>query len=275
MKRVVLVLLLFFPAFLNAQFWEVGAFAGASNYNGDLSEGIKFKETHFAYGSIIRYNINRHLSVKGNIIKGMISGTDANAKKYYHRQWSRNLSFRSTVLDIGIQPEFNILGYRTNHFTYKSSPYIFAGVSLLRFNPQALYNEKWTNLQPLGTEGQYLNVPEYEDRKYTLTQIVIPFGIGWKYSIGKNINLGFELSARKTFTDYLDDVSTNYVDDRDLLYRNGQIAVNLANRTGEVNDEKIPKTEDDPRGSPDAKDWYYFTGFTLSYSLLPQGCLGY
>ncbi len=274
MKKIVLSAFLFFPVFLYAQFWEIGAFTGASNYNGDFSEsGIKMNETHFAYGGIIRYNINRYLTLKGNIIKGMISGSDENAKKYYHRQWSRNLSFRSTVLDIGIQPEFNILGYRTNHFTYKSSPYIFAGVSLLRFNPQALYNEKWTNLQPLGTEGQYLNVPEYFDRRYKLTQIVIPFGFGWKYSMGKNINIGCEISARKTFTDYLDDVSTNYVDLKDLLYRNGLIAVKLSNRTAEVGDELIEKTEDDPRGSPDAKDWYYFAGFTFTYSLLPRGCL--
>ena len=276
MKKIILLSILLLPLCLNAQYWEVGVFTGASNYNGDFSErGIKMNETHFAYGGIMRFNMNRHLTIKGNIIKGMISGSDENAKKYYHRQWTRNLSFRSTVLDIGIQPEFNILGYRTNHFTYKSSPYIFAGVSLLRFNPQAYYNEKWTNLQPLGTEGQFLNVPEYQERRYKLTQIVIPIGLGWKYSIGRNLNLGCEFSARKTFTDYLDDVSTNYVDLRDLLYRNGQIAVKLSNRTGEVNDELIEKTMDDSRGSPDAKDWYYFAGITLTYSLLPRGCLGY
>ena len=274
MKKVLFLFCILLPITLSAQFWEVGGFVGSSNYTGDFSEStMMMKETHLAYGGVVRFNISRFLAIKGNIIKGTISGTDANAKKYYHRQWTRNLSFRSPILDISIQPELNLLGFRTNHFTYKSSPYIFVGVSFLRFNPQAYYNDKWVNLQPLGTEGQFLK--GYDDRRYKLAQVSIPMGLGWKYSLGRNLNLGFEISARKTFTDYLDDVSANYVDLKDLLYRNGQIAVNLSNRTGEVNDERISKTILDPRGDPEKKDWYYFAGFTITYSLLPVGCLGY
>lgn len=273
-RKVLLLFALVIPLVLNAQYWEVGSFLGVSNYNGEFSEDfVKLNETHFTYGGIVRVNFSRIFSLKANIYKGMISGTDQNAEKYYNRRWTRNLSFRSKVFDIGIQPEINLRGYRTGHFTYKSSPYIFAGISLLRFNPQAYYNDSWINLQPLGTEGQYL--PQYEDRKYKLTQIVIPFGFGWKYSLTDYVNLGFEASARKTFTDYLDDCSTTYVDEAALKRRNGSIAVALHNRTGEVSAEGYKYDEGDPRGSPDAKDWYYFAGFTISYSFIPRGCMKY
>jgi len=275
MKRLVIIFLLVLPLINVAQYWEFGGFLGASNYNGDFSERfIKMNQTHFSYGVLTRLNLSRHFSIRLSYTKGMISGTDADAKHYYHRRWSRNLSFRSPISDIALIPELNILGFRTNHFTYKSTPFIFAGVCLFKMNPQAEYNGKWVNLQPLGTEGQYL--VGYSDRKYTLYQIGIPFGLGWKYSPGKNLNFSFEISARKTFTDYLDDCSNSYVSYRDVLYRNGQIAAALSNRTGEVNSERIDKVPNvDMRGSPDADDWYYFAGFTFTYSLLRLGCMGF
>jgi len=275
MKKWFFFFMIVFPMMLNAQYWEIGGYLGASNYNGEFSEKpIEINQTHIAYGGIVRANLSRHIAIRGSIIKGMISGTDQNAVKYYHRRWTRNLSFRNPIVDITIAPELNILGFRTNHYTYWQSPYIFAGVTVYKMNPQALYDDKWVNLQPLGTEGQFIK--GYEDRRYNLTQFAIPFGFGWKFSIGSNINIGIEASARKTFTDYLDDCSASYVDLKGLYYRNGQIAVNLSNRTGEVNNERIDKVPDvDMRGSPESKDWYYFLGVTVSYSLLPRGCIGY
>jgi len=275
MKSLIILILLSIPIIAKSQYWEFGGNIGASNYNGDFSERyIKVSQTHAAYGLLTRINISRKFAIRLSMTKTMLSGTDSIAKYYYHRRWTRNLSFRSPILDIALVPEFYILGFRTNHFTYKSSPYIFAGVCLFKMNPQAEYNGKWVNLQPLGTEGQYL--PGYADRKYTLYQIGIPFGFGWKYSPGKNLNFAIELSARKTFTDYIDDCSNSYVSYRDILYRNGQIAAALSNRTGEVNNERIDKVPDvDMRGSPEADDWYYLIGFTVTYSLLKFGCMGF
>lgn len=277
MKRLIIFILLITPTVLSAQYWEFGGYLGGTNYNGDFSERfIKMNHTHLSYGVISRLNLSRHFSLRLSITKGMVSGADSDARYYYHRRWTRNLSFRSPLLDIAVVPEFYILGFRTNHFTYKSSPYIFAGICLFKMNPQAMYNGKWINLQPLGTEGQYLSGPDYADRRYTLYQIGIPFGFGWKYSPGRNLNIGIEISARKTFTDYLDDCSNSYASYRDILYRNGQIAASLSNRTGEVNDERIEKVPGvDMRGSPKAKDWYYFAGITITYSLLKFGCMGF
>lgn len=286
LRRLLFVAFLALSTTVNAQYWEIGPFIGASNYNGEFSESsIIFKETHGTIGGVVRLNMNRHFSLKGNLYYGKISGTDQNADKYYHRRTTRNLHFQSNIMDISIQPEWNILGYRTASYKYNHSPYLFTGISIFRFSPEAEYNGQWVALQPLGTEGQYL--PAYEDRAYKLVQYAIPMGVGWKFSLGgknrlKNqssiaryINIGIEFSARMTFTDYLDDVSNTYVDAGDLLRRNGQIAVNLMNRTGEVNEEPIIYEEGTPRGSPNANDWYYFGGITITYSFLPVGCMGF
>jgi hypothetical protein len=272
MKRVFLFIIMIIPLTLSAQYWEAGIFMGGSNYNGDLIDKgrtVVLTETHFTYGGVVRYAITRRWAAKFGLYKGMISGSDQNAKENYNRRWDRNLSFQSKIMDVHGQIEFNILSYKSGHFRYKYAPYLFLGVGLVKFNPQAYYEGKWINLQPLGTEGQ--GIARYNDRRYKLTQVVIPFGLGWKQNIKRSFNLGLELSGRKTFTDYLDDISTTYVEDADLIRAHGQIAANLSNRTGEVG-KRIEYTDTSPRGNPKNKDWYYFVGITLTYSFLPKIC---
>jgi hypothetical protein len=273
MRKSVFIILIIFPVSLMAQYWDMGFFFGGANYNGDLVDKgsvIVASETHFAYGFLTRYNLSKRFSIKGSIYKGHISGSDDNARENFSKKFTRNLSFQSPVLDLSVTTEFNILPYKSGHFKYKYAPYIFLGVGYLKFNPQANYNGKWVNLQPLGTEGQ--GIPLYNSRNYSLSQIVIPFGIGWKQSVSRNLNLGLEISFHKTFTDYLDDISTTYVDQADLVKSHGQIAADLSNRTGEVG-LPIVYTNKNPRGNPDNKDWYYFAGLTITYSILGNTCL--
>jgi hypothetical protein len=275
MRKIILIILMTLPLGLMAQYWEMGVFMGGANYNGDFVDKgsiLILKETNFTYGLLVRYNYTKRFNFKGSLYKGYISGSDDNASANYTKKFTRNLSFRSSIMDIGAKVEYNLMPYKSGHFKYKYAPFIFLGVSYLKFNPQAYYNGKWVNLQPLGTEGQ--GIPLYKDRAYSLSQIVIPFGIGWKQSLGRYINLGLEITANKTFTDYLDDCSTTYVATADLIKSHGQISANLSNRTGEVG-ERIEYTDKNIRGNPDNKDWYYFAGLTITYSILGNMCLGY
>lgn len=277
MRKILIILLFISPLGLMAQYWDMGVFLGGANYNGDLVDKgsiLVAKETKFTYGFIARYNLSNRFSFKGSLYKGKISGSDNNAVENYSKKYTRNLSFRSSIMDISATVEFNILQYKTGHFKYKYAPYIFLGVGYLKFNPQAFYEGKWINLQPLGTEGQ--GFPLYNDRIYSLSQIVIPFGVGWKQSLSRNISIGLELSARKTFTDYLDDVSTTYIEQDILTKTHGSISFELSNRTDEVGDgELIVYTNKSPRGNPDKKDWYYFAGFTITYAILGNMCFKY
>ncbi len=114
-------------------------------------------------------------------------------------------------------------------------------------------------LQPLGTEGQRL--PASNNPIYQLTQFSIPVGLGLKFAISDSWNIGFELGSRLTFTDYLDDVSTTYASDNELLETQGELALALANRS------RTPKLGGEGRGDAEDKDWYIMGGLSISFNL--------
>ena len=263
MKNILLIIaaLIVLPLASNAQKWEVGLFGGGSNYMGELSDAsIVLSETHPAVGGLVRYYVNPFLTLRFAMTYGVISGTDENATTPAKRL--RNLSFRSDIFEVAFIPEFNIIGFRDNHLF---SPYIFAGIAGYHFNPTALYKGEWIDLQPLGTEGQGTLV--YPSRKpYSLYHFSIPFGGGVKIGFNNGLNIGLELGARKTFTDYLDDVSTTYVDQNVLLFENGALAAALSNRSGELG-IPIEFADGEARGSAATQDWYLFGGLTITYTL--------
>jgi hypothetical protein len=140
-------------------------------------------------------------------------------------------------------------------------------------------SDEWVRLQPLGTEGQ--ETTEFNDRrKYALTQVSIPFGAGLKYNLWGPINVGMEMGLRKTFTDYIDDVSSTYVPNEVLRRQHGQLAADMGNKSLFVDSEKktrsveVTSNVNDlvPRGNPDNKDWYMFGGITITYTILPAKC---
>jgi hypothetical protein len=271
LRKYLLLLIFFMPLLSYSQYWEVGVFMGASNYRGDLVDGIiNLKETKPAAGAIIRYNLSPFLTLKSNFYYGKIAGDDKYSKIADHE--IRNLNFTSTLLDIGFQTEINLTGYKSGHSIYKSSPYIFFGLSVFRFNPQAEYMDTIYNLQSLCTEGQ--GTTKYNDReKYGLTQIAIPLGFGLKKTLGRFWNVGVEVGVRATFTDYLDDVSTTYVESDVLVAAYGVHSAALSNRSVDPGTgQSYNYTSQDDRGDPTTRDMYMFAGVTLTYSILPNRC---
>lgn len=249
-----ILLILTTSNFIKAQDTELGLFLGTSHYQGDLAESrITLSETKPSFGGFFRYYFNPHFNFKGGIYYGWISGSDEN----YDQRWrnKRNLSFRTHILEGTAQVEYNILPYVSNSVNNKWAPYVFTGVSLFHFNPKTDFENQTVKLQPLGTEGQ--GKPGNPD-KYSRLQLSIPFGVGIKYSIGNRWNLGLEVGVRKTFTDYLDDVSTEYADLEGL-------AADVADNS--ENSDRFDKQAfqaGDGRGNPEADDWYTFVGLTIS-----------
>ncbi|MFT6707864.1 MAG: opacity protein-like surface antigen, partial [Flavobacteriales bacterium] len=218
-----------------------------------------------AYGAFYRYNINDYVAVKLGLTQGTISGDDVNSKD--EGRESRNLSFKSGVTELAITGEFNILGYQPYNLTRPFSPYVFAGVAVYRFNPKAELDDKWYELQPLGTEGQ--NLSGSDKSAYNLTQVSIPFGIGAKYALNDTWNIGIELGSRYTFTDYLDDVSTTFVGDNVWAETGEELTGSLANRS------EVVKFGGEGRGNSKNKDWYLIGGITVSYNFLDNGLSGF
>ena len=264
---IITILLIFFVFFYfntKAQVvsnTEIGIMGGSSYYLGDINS------KHFDYmmpsgGIVIRKNIDRRIVVKSELLLGNIRADDARNRNDTMKL-NRNLHFRSPIYELSGQVEFNFLPYETGNSLYPFTPFIFAGVSLFRFNPKAEANNgEWVALQPLGTEGQ--GTTSFQDRRrYALTQFSIPMGGGFKIAVNKTFNIILEYGIRKTFTDYLDDVSTSYI---------GGNLIDMSPLGIEMSDKSLngPQAKDFQRGDSKDKDWYTFTGITLSFKILSE-----
>ncbi|MFZ1703598.1 MAG: DUF6089 family protein [Saprospiraceae bacterium] len=246
------------------QFFEVGFNLAGTTYQGDISPlryRFSVQGASFAYGLNLGYHISPYYSVKVSYNKGSIDAAD----KYSVDAWrkERNLNFRTDIHEWSLVTDIFFLEYSKFFRKYNLKPFLRVGVAVFSFNPQGEYKGKWYDLQPLATEGQGLKGSDKEP--YKLTQLSIPFGFGLCYDINQYIRVGLDISPRITFTDYLDDVSTDYPDFDQLGRSRGQMAVNLSYKgnllPGGYAPEDIPTVG---RGNPKDNDWYIFTSFSLA-----------
>ncbi|MCB0534542.1 MAG: outer membrane beta-barrel protein [Lewinellaceae bacterium] len=243
--------------------WELGGWVGASNYFGDLNTNYRLNRVHLAGGIHTRYNFNERLAFRLGGSYGKISATDADSKNIYEQR--RNLSFRSHLVDVSMLLEFNFLPYMHGHRDYFFTPYVFAGPAIFFYNPQAELDGTWYSLPEQGTEGQF------RGEEYSTTQGALAYGLGFKMDFSYRWSLGVELSARKVFTDYLDDVSGVYADWRDIQSLRGDIAAALSDRSAE------PKIGEPgrQRGNGKSNDIYMFLGVSLQYYFGEIRCPSY
>ncbi|MDR0368082.1 MAG: DUF6089 family protein, partial [Bacteroidales bacterium] len=153
MKRSFIILMFLFTGtyMAKSQSYELGICGGVSFYMGDLNPKSVFKGSRPAGGILFRYNINPRLAFKATALFGSLEASDAETGDLV-----RNLSFRSPISEISAQVELNFLRLYNEKGLNPFSPYLFVGISVFSFNPQAKYNDTWYDLQALGTEGQEL-----------------------------------------------------------------------------------------------------------------------
>jgi len=269
MRGKVCVLILFCSFFvINLQSQEVyiRGYIGQTYYQGDLSPVtsiFSFSEGHPALGFYAGAHVTESITLGARFIKGHISGYDN--ESFYKWKLERNLHFESPVYEFGLVTEF----YLNRHFEslkrFGLNIYITSGLNVFRFEPKALLGGKEVKLADLSTEGQGLKA--YPDKKpYSKTQISIPLGIGFSFNIADNFQLGFEVGPRMTFTDYLDDVSSFYVDPEVLTLARGENAALVADRRWEVitHDNSVD-VAGKQRGNAANNDWYLYTGVHFGY----------
>lgn len=181
---------------------------------------------------------------------------DPSEGRYRYR---RNLQFKSNITELLLLAELHPLPllFQTNR--WRVSPYLVSGIGLFHFNPRGLYHDEWVRLQPLHTEGQ--GFAEYPERtQYRLTQFNIPAGIGIRYECSALLNIRVEMLYRITQTDYLDDVSTKYIDpalfSKYLAPEYALLAGELHNRQKEL-DPLVRNQPNAIRGNSSRNDAYF------------------
>ncbi len=247
--------------------YQIGGFFGASDYSGDLANNpLDFKTMSIGGGGYYGYYLGDGFQIRGRFTYQKIKGNDEDQRSTA----ARNLSFESNVLEVAaiLSWEYESMAL----FEYRLRPNLYIGSGFYRFNPKAELNGQLIELQPLGTEGQ--GIPGF-DSAYRLTDIVVPFGGGVKYLAQDNIMLELDISSKKVFTDYLDDVSGQEYVAPSILIQNGQNAVDLAYRADEIGGRPYIDFEDpavratNPRNISRKHDWYYLFSIGGSYYFRP------
>ncbi len=293
----------------------VGFSLNALNYYGDLSPLPSKFSTDISFtkpgiGISFFHRFGPRYTLVGQFMYGTLKGSDAESAKksggdqFNYRQ-VRNLSFRNRIKEISVTAYFDLF---ENEGTYisrvKWTPYVFVGIAAFLHNPQAQAPKyyldgvtddpkagQWVDLQPLGTEGQHSTLQQgdanYGIKPYSLLQVAIPFGAGARFRLTEVLDFWADIGFRYTFTDYLDDVSKNYVD---LNRIKDPIAQALSYRSNEipnpglptyteiitVNGNNVPVTlingygseyKSNIRGNKKSNDIYMVTSLKITYIL--------
>ena len=245
---------------------DVGGKAGIGKpFLKDLNIGNTQMAGGFYISALYKYAVGFRLEGTFGRVKAydsILKDVKATAQGRYER----SLQFRSKISEVSLIAEFHPVFIFINWLNRddeppRISPYIAAGVGFFSFNPQAKLNNNWIDLQPLSTEGQ--GFAEYPDRKpYKLTQINFPVGLGLKYEVSNTVNIRLEVLDRILKTDYLDDLSTRYVNPK--LFSKYFTGTQLANALA-LNDRRSKTNTDYPvnpnggqiRGNPNNNDAYF------------------
>lgn len=268
---------------------ELGFGLGPMFFLGDLGghrgvgktfvKDLNIPLTKFSKGLFANIYPAEWLGFRAALNHGQVEGhdqiiKDRNGDEYFRKL--RNLQFRSSIFEAYVAAEFypTVFFEQYDGLQGKLRPYGVIGVGIFKFNPKGEYFDesgkgRWVALQPLHTEGQ--GMAEYPDRKdYKLSQKEIPLGFGAKYYVKENFYIGMEVLHRKTFTDYIDDVSTNYID-QDLFAQ--YLTTEQAKMAQQLNyRENYPALNtrpylDEQRGNPKQNDAFFSTIIKLGWRL--------
>lgn len=270
---------------------------GASNFLGDLGGKDKVGTNDFQDLEVTEFNLSaflgfRHAFHKNlygrvNLAYGRVSGDDKLTQEPFRQ--NRNLNFKSEIFELDLMAEFWVrIGSKKGHqYNLKrqnseGSPWhvrgsyltVFGGLGFFHFNPKTNLNGSWVNLAPLATEGQGL--PDGPN-PYNLWQLNIPVGFSYMVRLHRQWSFGFEATYRYTFTDYIDDVSTDYYNPQDIeLYqgeRNGEIAAYLSNPSLGPANGGLPTYVTSPgqqRGDKEDNDGYFFAMIKVDYLIINE-----
>jgi hypothetical protein len=278
-----IALVFFHPSYsqLSAgNYFEAGITVGPMVFLGDLGghQGIgtpflkdyNMNATKLTYGIYLAAHPSELLGIRLSANFGSIEGDDnyiVNKGTEEVARLNRNLNFKSNISEANLMFEV----YPTVLFEDQPTdqqgrlrPYGVIGVGVFHFNPMGQYVDPntsattWVYLQPLHTEGEgfVANRPNY-----ALTQIEIPMGVGAKYYVNDNLNIGLEFLYRKTFTDYIDDVSTTFVDPAVLAANlpagTSTIAIAMSNKSPLQGQPGSGYNPGDKRGDPTQMDAFF------------------
>lgn len=200
-KFILSIVLLLMVTAIHSQrkIYEIGLFAGAGYYMGDVNQTKLFYSPKPVFGILYKIDFNSRYAIRFSGNFAQLAGNDADSDNGYQKQ--RAHSFGINIQEFSSILEFNFLPYKPKSKFEFFSPYVLIGIGVL-------------------------NMPKEPD-KFPLNP-VIPFGMGFKFAPTKRIGIAVEWTYRKTFTDYIDQLQQpDYTEA--AIQRNKQISYESSN----------------------------------------------
>jgi len=224
--------------------------AGTFHYFGELPANVGY---NIDLG--LEYRVDGRISGRFHFQYQHFSGKDTDT--------TRNLSFRSNNLELGLTGTITLFDEGGAYFGKRMvNPYLIAGFAMARIKPRADIPAEYAG-SPLPDAGKYTSLRELmtEGNEYKRWQPVIPLGVGGEFAINYFFSIQVEAIWRLTFTDYLDDVSSTYIDQSSF---GNPVAAALADRRPEVG--LTPADAGTPRGAS-GNDSYLSLNIKLAYNI--------
>jgi len=251
----------------------LGDLGGADQIGTHLMKDLEISLTRPMVAGGYRYKLTPTMAIKGFGGWARLTGNDLLTAEPARN--NRNLSFRTNIITASAQFEYSVIEekvkskYSRRSKKFPLNIYFFGGFGFFYMNPEAKYYDgKWYKLKPLNTEGQGL--PGSEGKDYSLIQFAVPLGVGFKYPINREWSIGLEYSITKTFTDYIDDVSTTYYDNDAIRAAYGDVAAYFADPSTTPTREAPIKGGTNPgekRGEVTYNDSFMFAWLHVSYKI--------
>ena len=251
---------------------EFGIGIGAAHYFGDLNTRGHLNRPKPAATIFFRKNFGNYIAGRVGVSFAQVGYSDVyNTHNEY--MYRRNLSFNSNIWELSLQGDFNFFRFMPGDPQYNFTPYVTLGAGIFSYDPYAYLKGEKYFLREEGTEGQGSAL--YPNRKpYSTMAISFPIGVGIKYALNDRINIAFEILHRVTSTDYLDDVSTTYVDPLAFWDPTSQLpapaAYYLHDRSYETGDPIGIKGRQ--RGNSKQKDQFATAMIHLTFNLQSYRC---
>lgn len=175
---------------------EIGGGIGTFNYSGDLVRVYNPAFSSLALTAFYRNNISSVVSFRAGLTGGKLRAND-NKHPIDAFGTARGYSFNITVIEASTVFEYHFLDWRDSKRKLRFTPYLMGGLVMF------------------GMSG----FPE-KNAEFSSVQLGIPLGGGVKYVLNPNWYLAFEVGARRTFFDYLDNISDNDVTLKNYQYGN-------------------------------------------------------
>ena len=204
---------------LHAQAPEVGLHLGGALYGGDLHPGeVQLSQIRPAGGLFYRQKLSESISLRANLLLGALKGSDNEPPDELAEQ--RNFNFSTNFGEVSIAMEYYLLGPASKYARIKPAPYVFVGLGAMVFSGHDEPTAEFSSFQP-----------------------VLPFGLGLKLPTSRSSSIGIQLGIRKTFFDYLDNISAKDFERKDYNY-----------------------------GDRYSTDWYHYIGLSFSYTIYSLKC---